>query len=358
MIWLLIVGEIGARYLVSSGDLPNRLPADLFTEHPVGWTLEPNITVQIPSGYGNIEIKTNDDGFRDQAYSRQATSSTTRIALIGDSFVLGIESPFQDLFHVRLEENAPEWQVMAFGASAYGLSQYNLVYDDVVRPYAPDMVLAMVYVGNDFIDEPFLREQQFPHYNLQPDGNLHLFNYPYQGEFNPPLFKIQRSSPLMRRSAFAFLVGTVLRHRQDERIIDQGGGECAYFMRAFFQQPTEEEWRLGEALILRLRDQVEASGSQFALVLLPTEYQVAPTVQTDFAAECGPVPSSWEPPQQRLIPFLQAEQVLFLDMLPALQTAEADGPLYFPSTDIHWTAAGHHAVYQALSAWLAENLAP
>ncbi|MCD4686459.1 MAG: hypothetical protein K8S97_11040, partial [Anaerolineae bacterium] len=124
-----------------------------------------------------------------------------------------------------------------------------------------------------------------------------------------------------------------------------------------FPDATAEDWALTEALILALRDAVEADGRAFRLAIAPTELQVQETYRDDYLTYCE-LPE-WvndiDGYQARLRAFLDANGIAYLDLLPALR-AEADAAnteLYFAGNDVHWTPAGHDIVTDALYDWLA-----
>lgn len=64
----MLAAELWGRALVARGQLPNRMPADLFASHPIGWTLEPGLEAKIPTVNGLVEVTVNEAGFRDENY--------------------------------------------------------------------------------------------------------------------------------------------------------------------------------------------------------------------------------------------------------------------------------------------------
>lgn len=69
-------------------------------------------------------------------------SATCRVALVGDSFVLGEETTFESSWGNQLQSLLPPGcQVLNFGVTAYGIDQMYLRYDRDVKPWRPNVVI-------------------------------------------------------------------------------------------------------------------------------------------------------------------------------------------------------------------------
>lgn len=65
-----------------------------------------------------------------------------RVALVGDSFVLGEEATFESSWGNQLQSLLPPGcQVLNFGVTAYGIDQMYLRYDRDVKPWHPNVVV-------------------------------------------------------------------------------------------------------------------------------------------------------------------------------------------------------------------------
>jgi hypothetical protein len=270
----------------------------------------------------------------------------------GDSFTLALETPQAQVFHARLEADPAleAGEIISLGVSGYELLQHLLIYQEEGRRYGADEVWLMLYVGNDLHKNEGW--PQYPHYVLGTDGGLSLQAFPYEGPFNLPLVASQRSTPLMRQSVLAFLLGTLT--RQSPFLPSDGTGDyCDYWARVNYPQPSPEDWQLSAALLRALQAAVLADGARLRVAILPTEFQVDQMQAWDFAERCNFTPPP--PIQEPLIALLQAEGIPYLDLLPALSAAQAAGEqMYWTNDDIHWTAAGHGVVAEALQqAWIA-----
>lgn len=331
------------RLMVHANRLPERVPADIFAAHPIGWTLAPHQDVTVASQYGVIRIQTNADGFRDRSYPREKNDKK-RLLILGDSFTLALETPQSNVFHALLEKMMGETaEVMSMGVSGYEITQSYLAYQKIGAVYQPDEVILMLYIGNDLKGNQ--RWKHLPYYALEND-RLVLRNYPYEGEFNLPLVTTQRSTFLMRHSMLVFTLGSILRRPPPPA--SETSTYCDYWTSVNYPNPTPEEWALSEALLVALRDEVEANGGQFRVVIIPTEFQVEPDARNEFLQHCEiPDYAQQSPLQEPLIALLEAHHIAYLDLLPVfLQTGETH--LYLPDVDIHWSEKGHQVVAEAL----------
>ena len=345
-----VIAEVMVRVLVAQGTLPSRMPADLFAAHAIGWTLQPGLHATIFSTNGLVDIAINEAGFRDRDYPRAKTEGRVRVLVLGDSFTLALETPQTQTFHTVLEARTGA-EVIAMAASGYETQQEYLAYQYIGRDFEPDVVLLVFYVGNDIVGND--RRPDLPHYVLNADGTLNLQGYPYTGAFNLPLVTGQRSTFLMRHSMLAFIPGNVFRSRELNPVRDDD--VCDYQLAENYPDPQPDDWALTEALLLALRDSVEADGKQFRVVIVPMEFQVEQGYLDEFLTACEEPDWAAEPPfQTRIMAFLAEHEIAALDLLPVLRERRAAGSdaLYLAGSDIHWTAEGHAIVAETLAQWL------
>jgi hypothetical protein len=128
-----------------------------------------------------------------------------------------------------------------------------------------------------------------------------------------------------------------------------------------YQSPPDERfeaaWQLTEAIIARLRDEVEKRGAKLVVVMIAAPEQVYPAQwQRTMAAYPALSQLSLDPdaPNRRLESFLTAQNIPHLDLLPIFRQASVRPdalPLYFRH-DGHWTVAGHRLAAQSLHDFL------
>ena len=132
-------------------------------DRTVGWRLAPNLEYVHTGGhwYANefsVEIKHNSQGFRDDNRSTKKLPGTTRIALLGDSFVAAKEVAFKNTPGQILEgllnnqnlsiKQNQNFEVLNFGIGGIGIGQSFLTYRQYAQTFDPDYVFLFIFVGD------------------------------------------------------------------------------------------------------------------------------------------------------------------------------------------------------------------
>lgn len=115
-----------------------------------GWTADEN----------TLWVRINSDGLRDAEHTRRKPDHTFRVAILGDSYMQGMNVPLEETYASHLQRqlascfNVTGWAVetVNFGTSGYSTTQEWITYRDQASAYAPDLVLTAFYSGNDVRD--------------------------------------------------------------------------------------------------------------------------------------------------------------------------------------------------------------
>ena len=316
-------------------------------------------------------LRTNEDGLRTVWDRASFRARRPRIAVLGDSFVFGMGVPQGTEFPVLLERRLRDepglgdLAVLNAGIVSYSPFLERWLFEDVVRHYAPDLVLCVVDVtdvGDDLrYEAESLAEGGRPSFSL-PTAEAERFRD------RGPLWNL--SAPL--RSALALPLESAA------RLLGRGPEEGSYRYYSFdlelggrretnqyflYRHPLELtrpyfERTLGN--LVALADAVEASGAAFVAVVIPRFHHWNP-------AEC---PDNWEAGSYALDEPYQFEIFAFfeeargrvdfpiLDLLPAFRATD-EFPLVLRA-DPHWNERGHAFVARTLAELLLESelLAP
>ena len=120
----------------------------------------------------------NSEGWRDVEHVRAKPRGTTRIEILGDSFVAAFQVPLDSTFFRRLERrlntsagSAPPVEVIALGQNGNGTAAEYLTYERFGAAYDPDIV-ALLFILNDQADNwrPVALEKTRPFYVEQGDS--------------------------------------------------------------------------------------------------------------------------------------------------------------------------------------------
>jgi HEAT repeat protein/lysophospholipase L1-like esterase len=213
----------------------------------------------------------NRDGLRDRRHAVNKTPGTWRLVFLGDSVTAGIGLEPREAFPQVLQTryDASGTPVEVFSAALWGWStrQHRIAYRRIVRKYTPDEVVVAVCLND--IEE---LERQLVH---------------------PPAL-------LVALHAHSALVRRVVRARERET---RGVEELVLGRRGFEHFFSE---------VRALRDEVQADGARFALMVFPYRFQVLPQ---------APPPAA----QEAIGAFCRRENIPFLDLLPDMRDLGAAG---------------------------------
>ncbi|MEL6150724.1 MAG: hypothetical protein AAFR56_13940 [Chloroflexota bacterium] len=105
-----------------------------------------------------VYYRTNEAGYRDAAFSTEPVPDVVRVALIGDSFAMGMGVHDEDRVDVIIEEALrTEYncavEVYNFGIAGYNADSYSRVMTDRVINYNPDVVLVWYFLNDIGMDK-------------------------------------------------------------------------------------------------------------------------------------------------------------------------------------------------------------
>lgn len=120
-------------------------------------------THQPEDGGGSVLVRVNRDGFIGPELAPRR-EERRRVVVYGDSFVAGEFSPWEERFATVLarrlsEPGQPQVEAVNAGVVGYGPDQEALRLEDEIGPFRPDLVVVVVFAGNDFGD--LLRNKLF-----------------------------------------------------------------------------------------------------------------------------------------------------------------------------------------------------
>lgn len=185
------LAEVAAR-IFWSGKPPIPKEPSKYPYHPdddpvISYILLPDFA------YENGFIQTNRQGFRiDRNLSESKSSDEYRIALIGDSLILGtrtkshktISSILQNGLETLKFGNGKQIEVLNFGIPGYNIKQYLAVLKKYVVKYEPDVIylgisifndldgLYIEYLGNGYLTRRTVNTSHGVNYTCNPPGWL------------------------------------------------------------------------------------------------------------------------------------------------------------------------------------------
>ena len=356
---------------------------------------------------GESYVEINSAGLRDREHAREKPAGVLRVAVVGDSYAEALQVPVEQAFWAvaerGLNERCPALagrraEMINFGVSGYGTAQELITVRRHVFDYSPDLVLLAFTTNNDVTDNSraLKRADEMPYFVLS-DGRLTL-----DDSFRDSRpFRLRKSVPsragawlrdnsrvlqALNHAHYAFK-GYLARRRaraaaeqarQQQRppqTATQPGAQTAATPIAnvgdigvdnlVYREPVDatwaEAWRVTEALLVEMRDEVERRGARFFVVTLSNGPQVLPdpAARESFVSRFGATDLFY--PDLRLRALGERHNFTVFNLAPELQAYAEQRRLYLHGfgADMgngHWNADGHRAAGHLLAQKLCAEL--
>ncbi len=353
---------------------------------------------------GAAYVRINCAGLRDREHAQAKPPNTFRIALIGDSYAEALQVPLEDTFWVVMEQKLQDCpvcgerkvEVINFGVSGYGTAQELITLQQQVWAYEPDMVLLAVTTNNDITDNSraLKKTDEIPYYVLR-DGqlmlddsflstrafrlrnsllnrtgrwirdNLRVIQAIHQAQHGIKTRLDARRAGVPARAAPMNAASLASVNQQATEPVGQTQGAELGADNLIYRPPPDEvwqdAWRVTEALLLRMRAEVNAHGAQFVVVTLSNGIQVYPDAQARqaFAQKLG-VPDLLYP-DLRIKALCEQAGIPVLTLAPQLQLYADEHKVFLHGfgPDIgngHWNQTGHHVAGEMIAQQLCAGL--
>ena len=394
----LTAGEFGLRLADRSGVLDRAVANRVITsgtwlmkfDEQLGWRYIPDWQGVYAPKHGDFvtEVKINTHGLLDREIDYQKPENTYRVLLLGDSFTAAVHVPLGRTAAKVLEDrlNSSTGRPQAFevingGVGAYGTDQELLFYQYEGHKYQPDLVLLMFYVGNDVRNNSHVLEVRYragavykPFFTLE-DGEVILWRQPINAVYGAPRFSspilqwLQVKSLLFRWTSptlkqignwFAALGSSPISQASpaQQSSVPRSLALDHYVFSNHYTWEWNEAWEITEALILKLRDEVESQGSRFGVVIVNSYLQVDETIWQEILSltpETNALDWDVTRPDRKLIRFLEDYDIEYLWMLPRFKWTEQTGVFPYYPNDHHWTVKGHRLAADLMFDWLSTS---
>jgi hypothetical protein len=287
-----------------------------------------------------VTYETNSVGARD--VERQRDQATKRVVVLGDSVVEGWGVESRKRLSNRLEASTAIPH-LNFGMAHFGPYQSYLVYRDLAKTFAHDIVMLGVFPYNDFLDLDFEAAAHALGYEYRYRPYL-IGEYPDYRHFDHREATWQNF--LRRRfytySAIDFVIDRLTDHTVDGYKSQLYNDRDLYF--SYFYDYSEDQLQLLKHSLELL--QAEATGKTMVVVLFPA--------LPDFARlqQSGPSPLADE-----IRSVDQAGTLRVVDLLSEMARSGADHSKYFVSpehSDFHLNPKGNRVAAEILRSELAD----
>jgi hypothetical protein len=283
----------------------------------------------MPGDY-SVSISTNGQGMRGiTGYETLAGNGIERICLLGDSFVFGYGVEDSQVVSEALQRALNEsrdtqhgHEVLNFGVSGYGQAEQLNLWQNKVRNYRCDTVIAFYYSndpGNNRVSSLYKLDDNG---HLTEDQDSYLPGVKVQSIlYGPPL------------------LGDLIAHSHLWSFIRNRGSQIIHAnmlkkkgLKDYSAAGDDTAMALTIALIRKLKTSIEESGAKFAVFVIPAIERGSNQLITNY-------------------PF---------DRLMDLGDVVLDGrewlePSDYHGIDTHWNSTGHLKAADSLSAWIIDG---
>lgn len=310
--------------------------------------------IYVPEAGRKIRLRFNRDGFRGPDRSHDKPSGVARVALLGDSFVLGAATEEVDSIAGQLEtalnRSRPNaWEVQNYGVSGSSPGQSLAVYRNVASLYQPDVVICTFAVINDLIDtSPRLSRSAALYFDLDLTGTLHQLPVDADSE--------RASDWLSLHSRFYNWQKIALRElrykaRKRAGVLKPGKRIFATAQDA----EVEHAWDLIAAIVRTFASEATRDGARFLLAAIPAPEEIYDDYWEEIrATEAGPRALDRTLPNRRLEHIAEAAGVPFVSMTERFRAAAPAARLDLAAEQLflerigHWNVEGSRLAAQAL----------
>lgn len=358
----------------------------------LGWRHVPNTVALIRQAEYEVRERFNSRGIRGPEYAEAKPRGEYRIAVIGDSFAEGYTVAFESLFSEVMERELRATcdvpiEVINFGVGGYSTDQELLQFTSVVSGYDPDITI-LIFHDNDIwyngTDRYSSWGRGFKPVFTKVDDALELQGVPVP---EPVTDAIEPGATAQQPVQPASLWGRAKRMLGDHSYLyrevrsrvkgsqpiyrvavrmglakepgpGKVGAPIADEFRVYARQhepDVRRAWRMTEALLARLKAEVEGAGGELAVMHAPARMTVKPEVWAQIMKAYG-LQDEWSPNavSDRLEHVLVQHSIPSISPMAVFRSAEAmlgakGGSLYFPR-DGHWSELGHALTGSMLAA--------
>ena len=325
------------------------------TENTFG--LQPNFRGSEPSMAfpgQQVKVSINAAGLR----GRELDPSANKIIAIGDSYTFGVYVGDDETYPAVLERlvagRSSGWQVINAGyAAGYETDQQYSWLSQHINKFAAKVVVLGIFLGNDIMgiktsawqapDSAGLPTRWIDRDLVVADNGMLINKRRGLGTVGAEYI---HHVPLLRESHFAVAIG----HLLDRWLFPQVAEEQLAAFRHIFGDYSPEFLRQ-EAIFLKLvagmRDETQAHGAKFMVVLLPINFMVQPELLAKVlptSPDIGKLPS---PYYDRLSLALAARQIEHINI--DLEMRQDGRAKFYPiNGEVHFNPLGHQFVAEQL----------
>jgi hypothetical protein len=295
----------------------------------------------------------NSRGFHDEEWAPAPAPGTRRVAVLGDSFTVGMVPLAENYVTLADEALGPQVDLLNLGVVHTAVPEYVQILRNEALSLGPELVVLGFYIGNDVHENT--ATGLFTSSGSKALQAAHV------------LWRLARSGEVYGQVTGAdAMYGEALDGSRVELPLMTGQEHLERewkHLDALFRDPpdrrTRRAWRDTEDAIREFVATCREAGLPVVATIAPDEIQVVPELFDRVVRANGADPRAFdlEVPDRRLAALFAALDVPVLDFLPVLRAAQAGGDTYHLRA-VHWNRRGNAAAAEAFGPWLLRQLEP
>jgi lysophospholipase L1-like esterase len=307
-----------------------------------GWMHQPNVRTTLNTGERPVDFLTDDQGFR--IGRRPPAQPKKKILLLGDSFAAAMQVPYEQSIPGLLEARIPRQLngdavvVRNTGVNGYSPSHYLLWERRELSRERYDLVLVMMYLGNDILDTRTDR------YELFQQTTLHDFRWPRSATCSEVgkgvLYPI---NDYLKQHSHLF----ILAKNQSRTLLMRLGLTYLYVPEEILKSNADKpRWQVTADVMRDIDTLGRSHGVPVLFVLIPGNYEVEPDVFRQYLKgfDIDSTSGDLEQPNRLLASRLAPFSLRTIDLLQPLREQAAKGKRLYGRVDVHFSPEGHDAV--------------
>ena len=330
------------------------------------YTLMPNQNGMWASDCYYIDpITTNSIGFRDLEPTKKV-----KIAILGDSYMEALQIPEHENTSDLLRTLTSS-QVMNTGISGFGPLHEYLTYNEIVRPYKPDIVLLFFYSGNDVRDSSCVLNRSggsvwdlfkaCATINRTGAVKIHQEISPPSSFFNPQVKLLIKE--YCRSCDFLIYVYSNLENKFYMAKHPHVGHELSRDLHVYMKPDAKwnDAWKITEYFLKKLNDQVKRDGGHLVIVTVPDYGRISRNTLKKMREAGFRLPPDYDPflPIRRLESISKNDGFDLLELenffLKYRDRYQMKSPYFFYRCDGHWSPLGHFLASNVIVKYLVDN---
>jgi lysophospholipase L1-like esterase len=349
-----------------------------------GYVMRPNVCVRLRTGEYDEVLRTNSRGLAGPEVPDTKAPGEFRIVVLGDSYTVGGQVPYELTFSAQLEQNLHNrgyTSMRVINAAVGGYTTFNEagLLRENLQWLRPDLVIVAAFVGNDVAENVlataagYVVDANHPKGLTFGPGASDLVQesigwFPRNGPSAPDArtapqrdvvvglktaarqaWDASRSWSLVLGALFGAppdpSVGTAPGSRppsKDQRKLNLSSFEWTILRDTPRTYWLDRAWPLFGQYLSELRETADSVNASVLVLVIPQIAQVEPAERARTMADYGfrEDEVDWDRPQRELHAQADSARLPVLDLLPAFQSTPQHDTLYLP-IDQHFTTLGH-----------------